>query len=170
MSRGPGNVQRAILALIAANPDGAWKIRELCRTAYPSARIITKAHRVAVGRALRRIHPGTWAVEREGRDFWLCDPCSLASVKVVKRGYDPRHFEPGGMIYEQVEKAKRFRDASPIERINMQIADINGLMNAYKMSGIAATREWTKAQERILKQLKDEKDTLVRQAELTKHI
>ena len=33
---GPGHVQRAIRALIDANPDGAWLTAELCRHVYES--------------------------------------------------------------------------------------------------------------------------------------
>jgi hypothetical protein len=30
MTKGPGHVQRAILDLISANPDGAWTIQDQC--------------------------------------------------------------------------------------------------------------------------------------------
>ena len=36
MSRGRGRVQRAILDLIAANPDGAWSTDDLCEIIYPT--------------------------------------------------------------------------------------------------------------------------------------
>jgi hypothetical protein len=48
---------------------------------------VTKAQRVALGRALQRmVLLGTWEWSRgEGRDYWLHDPCSLESVKIKAR-------------------------------------------------------------------------------------
>jgi hypothetical protein len=123
MSRGHGYVQRKVLELIAANPNGAWTIADLCWIIY---RRITKAHRVAVGRALRRMTlPGTWAIKQYwgDRKHWLCDPCNLESMKIACRGH-PTNFQPGGQVYENVERAKRWRDASPIERIDIQIESL----------------------------------------------
>src|SRR5262245_13616957 len=54
MSRGYGAVQRKVLALIEAQPDGALTTGELCRFVYPTYHV-SKAQRVAVGRALRRM-------------------------------------------------------------------------------------------------------------------
>jgi hypothetical protein len=52
MSHGPGRVQRAILDLIDADPDGAWLTTEVCRHVY-AIDIVEKRHRVAVSRAQR---------------------------------------------------------------------------------------------------------------------
>jgi hypothetical protein len=126
MSRGYGAIQRKVLALIEAKPDHAWTTADLCRNVYPGWSV-TKAQRVALGRALRRMKlPGTWKFSSswgQSRDYWLHDPCSLASMTVICRSFDPSHLKPGGMIYEAVERAKRFRDGTPLERINMRIED-----------------------------------------------
>src|SRR5579864_2909876 len=55
MSRGPGHIQRTILALIEAEPDGAWTTRQLCAAVYPDVRCPAKKHRIAVNRALRQM-------------------------------------------------------------------------------------------------------------------
>lgn len=51
MSRGPGRIERAILAAFAAEPDAAFTTEELAGRAYPGAPAIGKAERVAVLRA-----------------------------------------------------------------------------------------------------------------------
>jgi hypothetical protein len=128
MSKGPGRVQRAILAQIAAEPDGAWPFERLCRLVYDDRKHWkpTRAQLGAVGRALKRITlPGTWTTGSffGDRRSWLYDECSLASVRKMHIAHED-HFKPGGMYFEKVEKAKRFRDASPLERIEMRIADM----------------------------------------------
>jgi hypothetical protein len=65
MSKGPGRVQRTIIALIEAEPDGAWTVEDLCRAAYPQTETVAKTRRQAVLRAWRtmpatRSLPGTW--------------------------------------------------------------------------------------------------------------
>jgi hypothetical protein len=85
MSRGFGHVQRAILGLIEANAHDAWTIERLCEAIDPTTPWRpTKARRVAVGRALRRMTlPGTRTVTSPwgDRKFWLCDPCNLVSKR-----------------------------------------------------------------------------------------
>lgn len=128
MSRGPGHVQRTILALIADQPHGAWSTSDLCRKVYRDYPV-TRTERVAVTRALRSMTlPGTWSTQWEShaRERFLCDPCDLASMsyKVHRFTYSRHHLEPGGMIFEAVERAKRWRDGSPVERLDMQIEHI----------------------------------------------
>src|SRR6266576_6290957 len=104
MSRGPGSVQRKILNLIAAEPNGAWTIGKLCREVYGQrvTKVQRVAERVAVGRALRRMTlPSTWKVRSSGGKNWLCDPCNLQSMKIAYP-WHPDHFKPGGIIYEMV--------------------------------------------------------------------
>jgi hypothetical protein len=129
MSRGAGHIQRTILALIADQPHGAWSTSDLCDIVYGRG-VITKAQRVAVTRALRRMTlPGTWCTEwcggwrRDTYENYLCDPCDLQSMsfKVTRLGCDPAHLEPGGIVHKAVQRAKRWRDASPVERIDMEI-------------------------------------------------
>ncbi len=60
MSRGPGRIQRKIVDLIAANPDGAWTKAGLCQHVYG---LVEKRHRVAVIRASERMElPPLWKV------------------------------------------------------------------------------------------------------------
>ncbi len=55
MSRGHGKVKRAILDLMANEPDGAWTIDELCKAVYQSINRVKKKHKVAVLRAGHKI-------------------------------------------------------------------------------------------------------------------
>ena len=69
--------------------------------------------------------PGTWQTKCEShvKEYFLCDPCDLASMsfKVRRFQYEPRDLEPGGRIFEQVERAKRWRDGSPVGGLEMEI-------------------------------------------------
>ena len=135
MSKGPGKLQRAITALIEANPDGAWAYEDLARAIYGRAGRY-RAQKSAIGRAFKTMRlPGTWKVDRFGGDrrWWLCDPCSHASMrKVYPSWHDPAHFQPGGMYFKDVEKAKRYRDATPLERVEMDLADAHSDMGRAK--------------------------------------
>jgi hypothetical protein len=48
----------------------------------------------------------------------------LAAEQERSKPWWRRHFEPGGWCYELVERAKRFRDGSPLDRVDMQIEDV----------------------------------------------
>jgi hypothetical protein len=86
MSRGPGHIQRVILALTEGDPhgDGAWTLSQICEQAYPGINRPEKKHRVAVARALRKMTlPETWEVRRmegHGEEYCLHNACSLTSV------------------------------------------------------------------------------------------
>jgi len=56
MSRGPGHVQRAIVAIYAEQPGKVFSTAELATLIYPG-QIITKSNRDAVDRALRQLAP-----------------------------------------------------------------------------------------------------------------
>jgi hypothetical protein len=80
MSKGPGRVQRVILALIQADPHGAWTTENLCVEAYPDSPSDQKKERVAVLRALKRMTlPGTWEVGVASLSYCLYDPRDGAS-------------------------------------------------------------------------------------------
>ena len=163
MSKGPGQVQRAISALIAAEPDGAWSFEQLCRLIYPPGWLPNRAQKSAVGRALKRMSlPGTWRVGSHfgDRRWWLHDECNLASVRRCYGSIDKTHFEPGGYVFEGVEKAKRFRDASPVERIDMQIEDERGHIAMLKMMGALTPAAVKEVAERV-KELETRKAELL---------
>lgn len=54
MSRGPGRVQRAIIAAFAAEPERAFTVQELAHLAFPEESI-AKRHKDAVDRSLRAL-------------------------------------------------------------------------------------------------------------------
>jgi hypothetical protein len=51
------------------------------------------------------------------------EPAAELAAQQVKPWWR-RHFEPGGWCYELVERAKRFRDGSPLDHVDMQIEDV----------------------------------------------
>jgi hypothetical protein len=144
MSKGLGRVQRTILALIKADPHGAWTIEDLALAIYPGLNQVDKKHRVAILYALRKMKlPGTWAVwwlDRQGRGSVLFDPCDeegqlrmrYIEYSSFSRSYDePQSFAEWrqGDSYrvkkarESLVEERRWRDASPIERIDIRIAE-----------------------------------------------
>jgi hypothetical protein len=54
MSKGPGRVEREIEAAFRAKPHGTFTVSELCCHVY-GVGAVTKAHRIAVHRALRNV-------------------------------------------------------------------------------------------------------------------
>jgi hypothetical protein len=58
MSKGPGRVERAIIAAFKAEPDRAFTTEELALAVYAGLNRAEKKHRVAVLRAMRRLRSG----------------------------------------------------------------------------------------------------------------
>jgi hypothetical protein len=141
MSEGSGHIQRAILELILAEPDGAWQTSEICHRVYGWCGLeyspffsVLKGERAAVSRALRTMKlPGTWEVYRSrtrSGEFWLCDPCNdesmmkreaaelnCYSVKVLKKFYKGAVEQ----ITTRAAEARRYRDATPAGRLAIDI-------------------------------------------------
>jgi hypothetical protein len=97
MSRGPGRIERAIRALLDANPDRAFTTDELCEHCYPELPKPThvyrpefrygpqRKHRVAVLRAAKHVvqRDPNWSVRwttSTGREFIWFNQASLAST------------------------------------------------------------------------------------------
>jgi hypothetical protein len=58
MSKGPGRIERAILAAVEADPDNAFTTAELVEKAFPRIKVnykIRKKHRVSVLRAAKKL-------------------------------------------------------------------------------------------------------------------
>ena len=67
MSRGPGRIQRAILALIESDVHGAWLVSDICKQEYAETGHVEKKHQVAVNRALSNMPlPDPWEVRYSG--------------------------------------------------------------------------------------------------------
>jgi hypothetical protein len=179
MSRGPGRIQRAVIALIESDPDGVWTTAEICRRVYPDARGVAKKHRVAVLCALRRVAlPGTWAVrwvrrgtvvERwwaaprlrcVGTEFCLYHPCSdesQARVRWLEDGREPdcdRWKERFPYLVERAKAkaadARRWRDASTAEKLDIQIAEAQQMIGLLNMAGAADAASIRPIAERIM--------------------
>jgi hypothetical protein len=147
MSRGLGDVQRGILSIIEANSDGAWTVEELCQKIYQTKRV-EKKHRVAVIRALIRMKlPGTWTtrrLHRAGTALCLYDTCSDESMMRAAYAEAPEARQRGGFNHwqrdggaeralEDAAEARRWRDASPIELLDLQIAQAEKYLTLNRM-------------------------------------
>jgi hypothetical protein len=157
MSRGLGHIQRSILAALETDIDGAWTVSQICERVYPGIDRIEKKHRVAVARAIRKmVLPGTWhtrMVYASGAEYCVCNECSLISMARLDwfghitgyygKQYDfaeymagwSHKFEPGGNTYDAVERAKRYRDGSEIDRLDMQIENTSKCVSLCAMGG-----------------------------------
>jgi hypothetical protein len=85
MSKGPGRIQRAILAAFAAKPDNCFLLSELCERVYPRFNRIEKKHRVAVARAVKLI-PTLAVMKREtlGCELVVYDPLKVMSYAMAR--------------------------------------------------------------------------------------
>lgn len=146
MSRGHGHVQRAVLAMIEAEPHGAWTIEDICRRAYRGV-TVEKKHRVAVLRAVKRMKlPGDWGAVHP---WCLCDTCDDESQERATHAVHWRRsmdFESwrkewshvAGKAREAAAKERKWRDASQVEKIGMQI-DLQKQMIGYLSIGGTAS-------------------------------
>ena len=157
MSCGLGHVQRTILALIEADPHGAWTVEDICRRTYPGEEV-EKKHRVAVLRAFKRsgFLPGTWTAKRLwpwGIVVALLDPYdddSQARAAYSVRndcaaGYDFDRWKAGRSgrpgyddALKAAAKARAYRDASPAKKIEIEIERLRSIIALLSMGGTAA--------------------------------
>ena len=89
MSGGPGRIQRAIEAALAAEPDNAFNTQDLCERAYRGVNRVDKKHRVAVLRALRRVLARrsdleTWRGEGLGRQAIVFHRYNVTSYAMAR--------------------------------------------------------------------------------------
>ena len=149
MSRGPGRVQRSILALIKDEPDGAWTTDDLCRHIY-GERSIEKKHRVAVLRAFGNL-PQPWKVRRltrQGNACCLHNPLSLESEIRLEWSSRFSHLsldcfkQDYGHIIERahdaVAKATRYHQADELGKVDIDIADTQKQLALCAMAGVGA--------------------------------
>ena len=167
MSRGPGHVQQAILALIESDQDGAWPLGEVCQRVYSGA-FVEKKHRVAVARALRTMAlPEPWRVaqmSRPGAEYCLFNACSVESRTRLNWHQTFSHISLEAMkqkyshqvdyAREAAEKAKRFYSADAIGRLDIKIANTQAHAQSAKQFKLgrefiqALMTEMTELQER----------------------
>jgi hypothetical protein len=141
MSKGPGRVQRVVLGLIATEPDGVFTIAELRHMPLP----------------------GTWSVGRLSRapaEFCLFDPCNDESQTRVRWLEDLR--EPDCHRWKErfpylIERAladaadaRRWRDASPVEKLDAQIAEAQKMLGMMRMAGVADPASMRRDVERLV--------------------
>jgi hypothetical protein len=119
MSRGHGKVQRAILAVFAAEPDNAFLLSELCERVFSGLNRIEKKHRNAVARAAKAI-PSLDQMEREvlGSELVFYDPLNVMSYAMARlksdnltnyRNNDARWFTPSAWFREAMGYKKGYQ-------------------------------------------------------------
>jgi len=83
MSRGPGKIERGLLALFVANPSAAFTVEELAEAMYPGVNRVAKKHRVAIIRAARSAASiagwRTWTSESPGSRLVYLNPLDFRS-------------------------------------------------------------------------------------------
>jgi hypothetical protein len=95
VSRGPGQIERAIVSVLEGNPDNAFTVSELCERAYGV--VPSKKHRVSMLRAMR-------SVASKSTDF----------ATLVKRGVGAVLYNVGS--HRSFEMAKAKLEAQPLFR------------------------------------------------------
>jgi hypothetical protein len=151
MSRGPGLIQRAILALITSDSNGAWTTSDICQHVYGKT---FKRQRVAVLRAMRSVTlPEGWALCHlwlAGSELCIVNQCSLESmlrkrwcedwrqwlfVDADKYSFEEYRASNYAEAYadrflrKDVDQATRYRDGTPAERRDIEIERATKLLN-----------------------------------------
>jgi hypothetical protein len=150
MSRGLGRIQQAIIGLIETEPQGAWTTSQLCQHIYDD--LIQKRHRVAVARALRRMElPALWWVRRadkQGAEYCLYNAGDEEStLRAVFLGdsyaWNYASFEQWKERFSHrienarkaVEAVLRYHNASPIEKLGIDIDRLRQQIALLQMAG-----------------------------------
>jgi hypothetical protein len=151
MSRGHGRIQQAILDLIEGNEHDAWSLAELCRLIYPEVKYNwhEKKHRAAVGRALNRMTlPDGWQWCWGGTKRFLFNAYSDESqirARFLERGSTADDYMRSQYPWwvdearQAAQEARRYRGASPLERIDMDIVEVQ--KQATLMAAVGARAE-----------------------------
>jgi hypothetical protein len=85
MSRGPGKIQRAVMAVFEAEPENGLLLSELCERVYRGINRVEKKHRVAVARAAHGI-PWLAHMKRDtlGGELVFYNPASVVAYGMAR--------------------------------------------------------------------------------------
>jgi hypothetical protein len=85
MSRGPGKIQRAVIAVFEAEPENGFLLSELCERVYRGINRVEKKHRVAVARAAHGI-PWLAHMKRDtlGGELVFYNPASVVAYGIAR--------------------------------------------------------------------------------------
>ena len=176
MSRGPGYVQQAILALIESDQDGAWPLGEVCQHVYGVA-FVEKKHRNAVARALRTmVLPEPWQVSylsRPGAEYCLFNACSVGSQTrfrwhesfsyISLENMKQKYSRQVDGAREAAEEATQFYSADAIGRLDIEIAHVQKRAQMAKMFEL--DREYLQALMAEMTELKERRRQLIAEKE-----
>jgi hypothetical protein len=175
MSRGHGKVQRAILAVFAAEPDNAFLLSELSERIYPGLNRVEKKHRNAVARAAKAI-PSLNHMKRDvlGSELVFYHPLNVMSYAMARlksdnitnyRNSDARWFTPRGWFREAMgyKKGYEYKRAQASE-VDLRRSLAEG---GSKHENVVEGGVWWKHTELRKAQARGDEETAVRlQAEL----
>jgi hypothetical protein len=153
MSRGLGRVHEVIIAMMEAEPQGAWTTTQLCERIYGTS--VEKSHRAAVARALFGMKlPPLWCVRRTdkpGAEYCLYNAGDVKSTLHAifvgdSAGRYAWDFEAWKERYphciekarNDVDEALRYHDASPMEKLDIEVNELRqviGLLRIASASG-----------------------------------
>ena len=153
MSRGPGRVQEAIVAIIEAEPQGAWTTTQLCERIYGTS--IEKSHRATVARALSGMQlPRLWCIRRTAKPGAERCVYNAGDVESTLRAvfvgdaadcyawdfdtWKQRHPHRIEKARNDVDEALRYHNASPTEKFDIEV---NELRHVIGLLRVAATSE-----------------------------
>jgi hypothetical protein len=85
MSRGPGKIQRAVIAVFEAEPENGFLLSELCERVYRGINRVEKKHLVAVARAAHGI-PWLAHMKRDtlGGELVFYNPASVVAYGIAR--------------------------------------------------------------------------------------
>jgi hypothetical protein len=117
MSKREGRVERAIKALLETTPHGTFTISELARQVY-STELVTKAHRVVVGRALGNVLDRNPDWSNSGVKTRRNHPLVLGQERVIfnTRNWDSVKAAGRGGYMGDSEEAARERYFAKLDR------------------------------------------------------
>ncbi len=115
MSKGPGRIERAIDAILDAEPESAFTVEKLCERVYPDTNGVEKKHRVAVIRAaknllVRRPEVVWQRGEGLGKTLSLCRRDNFASYAIGKVKCECRQYRTNDPRYTFGRKRTVARD------------------------------------------------------------
>jgi hypothetical protein len=114
-----GKIEKRVRALLAAEPDNAFTIEDLCEHAYGRAE---KKHRVAILRVVRRIiaaepRYATWESDRRGREWVLLDRTNVHSYAMARLKSDTNEGYRGkGFMARRPRATSRAEAEAPLRK------------------------------------------------------
>jgi CheY-like chemotaxis protein len=156
MSRGPGRVHEAIIAMMEAEPQGAWTTTQLCERIYGTS--VEKSHRAAVARVVCGMKlPPLWCVRRTSKpdaEYCLYNAGNVEStlravfVADAASGY-AWDFEAWKERYphciekarNDVDEALRYHDALPVGKLDIEVNELRQVIGLLRIASTSGAKD-----------------------------